>query len=173
MADDKRNTDDLADVLGDLADGKQPDADDDQPTPHDQTEIAETNERIQAEHTQTDDAELVGVEQIIAGPTPGPSRRRRPAGAGGSGRRQKGPTPLARHGVKACLIIGMLLLIPALWAVGILIDLPVPMSGRSSADAMAYLMLLCWPIAGALIWGAFHFARQHAAWDARQSGNAE
>ncbi|MFA7236374.1 MAG: hypothetical protein WC058_05880 [Phycisphaeraceae bacterium] len=77
------------------------------------------------------------------------------------------PTQLHHTGVKLCLIIGMLLLIPGLWAVGILLGLNVPMAYRTSARGMAYLMLVCWPVAAALIGGSIHYARHLAEIEAR------
>lgn len=89
---------------------------------------------------------------------------------GGRNRRSSGPTPAARLMVKVSLVLGALLLIPALWAIGILLGLPVPLAGRSHADKVAYLMLLCWPVAAILIGGALFFAKQHAREDAKGKG---
>ena len=103
------------------------------------------------------------------------SRRRSGGGSGssgGSGRRRKakGPTQLARHGVKGALILGMLLLIPGLWAILVLVGVPVPGAGGEgmgfSGKTMAYIMLLCLPISGCLIWGAVFFNKQHQKYDA-------
>lgn len=80
--------------------------------------------------------------------------------------RLRRPTKLHHTGVKICLVIGMLLLIPALWAVAVLVGLNVPMSHRSSAFAMALFMLISWPVAGALIGGAIYFSRHFAKLDA-------
>lgn len=77
------------------------------------------------------------------------------------------PTKLHHTGVKLCLIIGMLLLIPGLWAVGILLGLNVPMAYRTSARSMAYFMLVCWPVAAALIGGSIHYARHLAEIEAK------
>jgi hypothetical protein len=151
MPDEKHPSDDLADALGNLEGGQPDKPDHDVPV---------------ATDLEDDTADLAESESM-----PAAAPRRRRSGAGTRSRSNRAPTQLARQGVKVCMVIGMLLLIPALWAVAILLDLPVPMSGRKSATAMALLMLLCWPIAGALIWGAFHFAKQHAKFDAQQAGD--
>ena len=180
MADTPKRDDDLAEVLGNLADGKpaeptepaergaRPDGQpDDRPEPSD---AADDLEGLAGSGPAIgDDAVAMAFDpdELGVGEGGAAGSRRRPSGAGRV-RRPAAPTPLARMGVKLCLVIGMLLLIPALWAVGILVKLPVPLAGRSSATAMAMLMLLCWPVGGALIWGAFHFARQHARFDAAQ-----
>lgn len=118
---------------------------------------------------------LAGLASEAEGPgSTGRGRRRgggsRSGGRSGSGgrRRQTGPTPMARAMVKVCLVLGPLLLVPGLWAVGILLSLPVPMEGKPHADKVAYLMLLCWPLAGILIGGALFYAKQHAQHDAKQ-----
>ena len=71
----------------------------------------------------------------------------------------------------------MLLLIPALWAVAVLIGLDVPMSGGSSmgvsSNGMALLMLVCWPIALMLVGGAYFYGKQHAKYDAKQAAGEE
>lgn len=168
------NLDDALNALGDMADGKHEEPTDestdestDDSMDHESQEVAETNDAIGQAHQEADDAEDpmgIGGEQIIAGPVP---RRSRKPGVTTRTRRG-GPTQLARHGVKVCLIIGMLLLVPGLWAIGLLVGLPIPLAGKTGATAMAYLMLLCWPISICLIWGAFHFAKQHAAYDDAQ-----
>lgn len=107
------------------------------------------------------------------------SRRRSGGSGGGSGRRRKakGPTQLARHGVKGSLALGMLLLIPAIWAVAVLLGIPVPGAGGEgvgvSSNTMAIIMLLCWPVAGCLIWGAVFFGKQHAKYDAMIAAQEE
>jgi len=84
-------------------------------------------------------------------------------------RRPPRPSGVARFGVKASMVIGMLLLIPAIWAVLVLAGVDVLNASAAGADRMALLMLICWPIALALIGGSFHFgkqlARQQAAYD--------
>lgn len=84
---------------------------------------------------------------------------------------------MARLAVKLCMVVGMLLLIPALWAVAVLIGLKVPMSGGSSmgvsSKGMALLMLVCWPIAVMLVGGAYFYAKQHAKFDASQKSADE
>lgn len=109
------------------------------------------------------DAKATEGDPSAAGPyaesSAAASRRR---GGGGRSRRTSAPTAVARFTVKACLVLGMLLVLPGLWAVGLLANLPVPMAGRANADAVAYLMLLCWPIAAILVGGALFYAKQHA-----------
>jgi hypothetical protein len=55
--------------------------------------------------------------------------------------------------VKAVFVLTAVMAIPALWAVCILAGVPgVPMSGRGDAAVtMAKIMLVCWPIAGLLL----------------------
>jgi hypothetical protein len=162
MAQDK--SDDIHDALNAMADGDTVDANE------------ATDEHEAVDPTAVEDAgeaDEAGFE-MDAGPAATPTRRRKPANAS-SGRR-RGPTPMARTAVKVCMVVGMLLLIPALWAVAVLIGLDVPMSGGKglgvSANSMAYLMLVCWPIALALIIGAFMYGKQIAAADAAAAAEA-
>lgn len=49
------------------------------------------------------------------------------------------------------MTVGVMLLIPAFWAVLVLTGAGVPMSDREDASSMAKVMLLCWPVALALV----------------------
>jgi hypothetical protein len=101
-----------------------------------------------------------------------PASRPRPGRAGRP--RVRRPTALAVWGTRACLVVGMLLLVPGLWAAAVLAGLgeQVIWGGRSDARAVAWLMLVCWPVAIALIAGALYFARRHAWLEARANAAA-
>lgn len=77
---------------------------------------------------------------------------------------QSGPAyrPLPRKGKKKnnelkamaapiLMTVGVMLLMPAFWAVLVLTGAPVPMSDREDASTMAKVMLLCWPLALTLV----------------------
>jgi hypothetical protein len=49
------------------------------------------------------------------------------------------------------MTVGLMLLLPAFWAVLVLTGAGVPMSDRDDASTMAKVMLLCWPLALSLI----------------------
>lgn len=85
---------------------------------------------------------------------------------------------MARHSVKGAIVLGMLLLIPGLWGILVLVGVPVPMSGGTgtggiSSNVMAAIMLVCIPVAAALIWGAVFFHKQHQKYDAMVAAQAE
>lgn len=131
----------------------------------DQEAWAETAPLAEVGGAATESAEHADEGIAEAGASEWSGRRRRTGGgsvAGARPRREAGPTPVAKFTVKACLVLGMLLVVPGLWAIGLLANLPVPMAEKGNADAVAYLMLLCWPIAAILIGGALFYARQHA-----------
>ncbi|MBS3822132.1 MAG: hypothetical protein KGY81_10265, partial [Phycisphaerae bacterium] len=75
-------------------------------------------------------------------------------------RRPRRPSGSARFGVKASMIIGMLLLVPAIWAVCLFAGVDVPNASAANAERMALLMLFCWPVSLALIGGSVYFNRQ-------------
>ena len=52
------------------------------------------------------------------------------------------------------LTVGVLLLVPAVWAVLVLLGASVWRSDWPGADRMSLIMLMCWPIAAGLIAGA-------------------
>lgn len=54
--------------------------------------------------------------------------------------------------------VGVLLLWPAFWSLLLLLN--IIESHRESARTMAFVMLMCWPIAGVLLAGAVFFFRQ-------------
>jgi len=56
--------------------------------------------------------------------------------------------------------IGLLLLIPATWAVLLLVGVDVPRSHRADSRDMAVAMLACWPISLALLASAVLFFSQ-------------
>jgi hypothetical protein len=49
------------------------------------------------------------------------------------------------------MTVGVMLLIPAIWAIMVLTGARVPMSDRPDAPTMAKVMLICWPLALTLI----------------------
>ncbi len=148
--------DDIENVLGAMADGEH-----DAPEKDHETAAPDAGAPDQnvAEAEQTESDLFEGGAPASSGPRP----RRRP---NANAARRRGPTPLSRMAVKACMVVGMLLFIPALWAVAVLIGLDVPASHSPNADGMALLMLVCWPIALALVIGAYLYAKQIARHDA-------
>lgn len=89
------------------------------------------------------------------------------------------PSPVRRVGGKhsefkavaapILLTVGVMLLIPAFWAVLVLAGAGVPMSEREDAVTMAKVMLLCWPLAISLllpaliIFGQLHARKKNLA----------
>ena len=62
------------------------------------------------------------------------------------------------------LTLGVLLLLPAVWATGIMLDMDIWRSDREDASSMATMMLVAWPIALAMIAAAIWcFAQVKAA----------
>jgi hypothetical protein len=77
------------------------------------------------------------------------------------------PTPMPKKGsgLKAIAVpimgtVGVLLLVPATWALLYLFSVQVPGFDRPSARPMAFMMMMCWPIAIILIAGAVVMFRQ-------------
>jgi multisubunit Na+/H+ antiporter MnhG subunit len=97
------------------------------------------------------------------------SRTRSRAGGRRPVRKPLKRTRLADFLIKASIVVGMLLLVPALWAVAILFGLPVPMAEDGGATAVALFMLLCWPVALILIGGAVYYAKLFAKAEAAQA----
>lgn len=69
------------------------------------------------------------------------------------------------HGIKPTLVpimltVGGLLMVPGLWALGILMEMNLPGSDRESARSMAALMLICIPMSLALEATALAFVIQ-------------
>ncbi|MBI1368904.1 MAG: hypothetical protein GC162_09660 [Planctomycetes bacterium] len=63
------------------------------------------------------------------------------------GRRGKPrPASLRKLAIPVLVGIGLALMAPGMWAVGILTGMDVPMLGRDNSHAMAIIMLVCWPI---------------------------
>ncbi len=138
MSSNSGSSDNLADALSSMADGE----------PRRRTDAAD--------HAAAADADA-GIETGPSASAGGSS-----SGAGRRTRRPPKPSDAAKLGVRASLIIGGLLLIPGIWAVLVLAGVDVFNANVSGARAMAALMLLSWPIGGALIGGALFFQRQLA-----------
>lgn len=87
---------------------------------------------------------------------------RRGAGSGRGGTRPpaRPHSELKAFAVPVLFTVGTLLLIPAIWAVLYLLGAPVWAHDRPDAGTMAAAMLVCWPIAGALLAGGFIYGRQ-------------
>jgi len=84
------------------------------------------------------------------------SPRRSSAGSSSRTRNTKPAKPAASmQAVFAPILItfGILTLIPALWAVAVLMGMKVPMHDGQGADGMAKLMLICWPVSLGLLAG--------------------
>jgi hypothetical protein len=126
-------------------------------------------------HAALPEAELAGEPQ--AGPTEprhrdpaesAPARSRGAASArtaarrGGARRssRKGGNTELKRLAIPALLIVAGLMLIPGLWALGVLGGVAVWQSNKAGAQTVAGAMLLCWPIAAFLVFGAWYYYRE-------------
>jgi len=58
------------------------------------------------------------------------------------------------------MTFGLVMLVPAVWAVLILMGIEAPMHERESVDKMALFMLVCWPIGLALFAGGIFFMVQ-------------
>jgi hypothetical protein len=75
--------------------------------------------------------------------------------ASGMSRPNRRPQPMDRSLKVAAavlvIVVGLLLLPPAVWAVMLMFDFDVPMAHRDNAAFMARLMLVCWPIALSLL----------------------
>lgn len=69
----------------------------------------------------------------------------------------KRPDPLRSAMVPVLCFVGVLLLIPAVWAVMLLAGAAVWHHERQDAIAMASVMLVCGPIACAMFAGAWHY----------------
>ncbi len=64
---------------------------------------------------------------------------------------------LKKVAVPMLITVGVLLMIPGLWALLVLGGVEIFGSTKQGARGMAMVMLLCWPIALLLIFGAFYF----------------
>ena len=64
---------------------------------------------------------------------------------------------LKKVAVPMLITVGLLLMIPGLWALLVLGGVEIFGSAKQGARGMAMVMLLCWPIALLLIFGAFYF----------------
>jgi hypothetical protein len=171
---------DLEQALHAMADGEhptdKPPAEDDaalpEPTAHQQDPAAGPDPLDPA---STDAAEAEAGEDLDDLPVgQAPYARRRAPMSASAATSRRGPTALARFMTKVCMVMGMLLLIPGLWSVAVFLEIKgVPLASGSSSWAsarmMAWLMLMCWPLAIVLIVGSWLYARQIARYDARQA----
>ncbi len=154
------SSDSLADALSNMADGQhKPERDDPPQAQADPADVPEGEPVDDAGFDFDDEAPAVQAagtsdpgELTSGGSTSG--------GRTLASRRPKPPSGMAKFGVKASMVIGMLLLIPAIWAVLVLVGVDVFNANAAGAKQMALLMLVCWPIGGALIGGAVHFNKQ-------------
>lgn len=165
--DEPNDHDDLADALGALAsrDESADPSDDAEPTMSDEVDeqgdepgvfVADTEEGDESDgDDEPEPVSVFGEEIESTGP-----RDRRQIGAGP---KKFVPSDIHYLGVKLSYVVGILLLVPALWSVAALlkefgvIEANVPMTGTGGAKAMAFAMLLCWPFAIALLGGAYWF----------------
>lgn len=85
-----------------------------------------------------------------------PAPRRTPSSASARTRSTKPAKPAASmQAIFAPVLItfGLLTLIPAIWAVAVLMGMKVPMHDAQGASGMAKLMLICWPVSLGLLAG--------------------
>ncbi len=123
---------------------------------------AEVDAELEAEHAQhaealatvadgdgevEESAEMEQFAAVTAAPV-----------AAGKAKRRQGRLSAATSGdaMKATmapilLTVGLIVMIPAVWGTLLLMGVSMPLSERSNANTMATFMLLCWPIAIALI----------------------
>jgi hypothetical protein len=175
-----REDGELEQFLGQMADGEEPA----QPEPEQPSGSDEPNRRSAARNRAAAPSQQAGDESSQAaerGSATGEaassrsssssqdaprrsSRESAPARSrASSGRRPGGrseDTQLKSMAVPALLAVGGLMLIPGLWSLAILADLEVWRSNKPGAQTVAMAMLLCWPIAGCLIFGAWHYHQQ-------------
>lgn len=128
----------------------------------------ENSSGADADHTSGVEAHEPAMAQ--AAPVKSHPRNNRPTAAGArsspprANRRTATPVrnpnrPVARsgsHNLKATaapllVTVGVLLLVPAFWSVFLLVGMKVPGWDRGDARSMAMAMLICWPLALALI----------------------
>lgn len=174
-----RPSDGVADALENLADGRDQRTDPietDQPAPADVEPDAPPGAAGDVEEEAFDPAAAsqsadegyasADADAFDMGGEPaGPVRRRRTSSRPAA--RTRGPSQFARIAVKVCMVVGMLLFVPALWAVLQLAGVPVPRHDADGAGAMALLMLVCWPIGILLVAGAFYYSKLFARMDAQ------
>ena len=114
----------------------------------------EDGELIAEVEAEDDDDDVVVDERLAAAANPtGAPAVRRPAR-----RRQAQNTGLKEVGAPILITVGLLLCYPGFWALMILSGTWT--SERPSAAGMAKVMLVCWPIAMALIAGGVMFFMQ-------------
>ena len=153
-------TDGLSDILREMA--EKPDST--FKTSYREAENTPVKNDPQQPHRDTLDA---GTAPPLATALPDKPPVMPPRSASGTGRQQT-PYATLRHGHRqhlglktmAMLVlstVGMLLLIPAVWALLLLAGAEVWNHDRTGAHKMALLMLICWPIAFALLCGAVYY----------------
>jgi len=92
---------------------------------------------VDAQHADADD-----IVSAVNAPRP------RVAGAPSGGRKKAKPASgIQKFATFPLITVGLLMLIPAIWSVMVLNGQEAPGSDRPDARNMAYLMLVCWPIA--------------------------
>lgn len=75
-------------------------------------------------------------------------------------------TPMANLLIRVSIVMGMLLLVPGLWALAVLAEL---MEGQTMR---AVVMLLSWPVGGILIAGAVYYNRLFNRVEAAEAARA-
>lgn len=54
---------------------------------------------------------------------------------------------LRKIGIPTLIVLGLALLVPGMWAVGIFMGWEVPLHGKEKVRSLAVIMLVCWPLA--------------------------
>lgn len=155
-----KGQDDLADLLSSMADGKHPQTD---PPPADDG----------APPVVADDGVAAAVDfgDAVGGDEGESTRVRSRRTAGVQTSKSFVPTQFHYVSVKLSIVMGIVLLVPALWALALLlgkvVGFEVWMSGDRAATAKAWVMMLCWPVALCLLIGAWWFNKQLKVYEAR------
>lgn len=167
----------LSDVLRQMADGEptsdnMPQQSDLAPTEPDNESVDQADDTALAAAMEDEAGDVIGestastTPKAAASPTPEPTRTAPQAAPRPAVSRR--PAASNTHQLKATaapvlVTVGILMLIPAVWAVAILLGIPVWHSQRDGAGQMAIAMMVCWPIALALIAGGIWFFIQVTA----------
>jgi len=88
---------------------------------------------------------------------------RRPSSSSGRGGNRRAASQnhdLKRTAIPILLTVGVVLLIPGIWAVCLLIGLEVPRHNEPDAKQVALAMLITWPLSLCMIGGAIFFLMQ-------------
>ncbi len=173
--DQQTNHDDLASALGAMADGEHAETQQDQLSDDaPENEAAESHDAL-AGITSGDGGESntdggVDLDEAFAGTAPDSGARAKARrSAGTTSGKSFQPTPFHYWSVRLSIVMGVLLLVPAILAVLVLIGVKMPLSQKENATAFAALLLVCWPVAGGLLAGAWYFNKQLKIIEARNA----